>query len=122
MARQRSLFEVKIHSQNQQKISKSTQAIVPEGSWNILKRLSDSNSPQPWVPIEFNTGNKKPVRGYRLRNGFVTDTPYFINLFLKEHGTIEWRPILSCTDVNKCPRGFPNCDYCNIHKKSKKEL
>ena len=121
MARRRSLFEMKVPEElPKKKPDKTPTTKKPVSEWNVFVLTKDSTAPQPWVPIEFHTDCKKPVRGYRLRNGFITDTPYYVDKFFQSHKVIEWRPILSCADVNKCPQGFPNCDYCSIYKKSKR--
>lgn len=82
---------------------------------------SINKQPEDLRPILFNTRCKKPVTGYKLRNGYVTNTPYFIDKFKKENGYIEWKYVSYCASLSRCPNEFPNCINCKHNKEDKKK-
>lgn len=130
-----------LKSQRKQKSNKAFDAVIkPQGKVKAPKDLQQNSKvvekpvqpnteldsakwfrtpnklPDELRPIEFNTTHKKPVRGYRLRNGYITDTPYYVDMFKKRNGYIEWRYINYCTSLTKCPKEFPSCNGCKNNR------
>jgi len=97
----------------------STSKSITKADTTITWNRTINKQPDPLRPILFNTKCKKPVTGYKLRNGFITNTPYFINQFKKETGYVEWKYISYCTSLQRCPNGFPNCTICPHSKLQK---
>ena len=81
-----------------------------------------TNPPEEFRPLEFNSNYKNPIYGYKLPHGIITNTPYFLDKYRQEKGYIEWQYINGCSNLNKCPRGFPDCTNCAIYKRRIKEL
>lgn len=94
-------------------ISNIEQAVV-DSVWEVY---SLDNMPENFRPIEFKTARKQLVQGYKVPNGFITDTPYFVNESLRIYGHIQWRYIAGCTDLKNCPNEFPRCSICKLHTK-----
>jgi hypothetical protein len=82
----------------------------------------ETNKPEEFRPLEFNSNYKNPIYGYKLPHGIITNNPYYLNAYKKETGCIEWQYISGCNNLNKCPRGFPDCTNCEIYTKRQKEL
>ena len=82
----------------------------------------ETNKPQEFRPLEFNTNNKISVFGYKVPHGIITNAPYYIDKYRKENNVIEWQYISGCTNLSKCPREFPDCINCEIYQKRQKEL
>ena len=77
---------------------------------------SNNNPPAEFRPIEFNTNYKKPVRGFKIVGGYIVNTPYYLNKTNKANGYLEWKYISSCSTLDKCPNGFPDCENCDRRK------
>lgn len=82
----------------------------------------DSNPPEEFRPLEFNTNSKTPVFGYKVPHGIITNTPYYLDRYKKENNVIEWQYINGCINLSKCPKEFPDCTNCEIYQKRIKEL
>ena len=77
---------------------------------------TNTNPPTEFRPIEFNTDHKKPVRGFKIVGGYIVNTPYYLNKTNKANGYLEWKYISSCSTLDKCPNGFPDCENCGRRK------
>ena len=107
-----SLFNSPPKVENKPKNKSKTETKVSEPT--VLERWhkSNNNPPTDFRPVEFNTESKKPVRGFKTVGGYITNTPYYLNKSNKANGYLEWKYISSCSTLDKCPNGFPDCEHC----------
>ena len=111
MSKHENMKTEKIKNKTINKIN-SNSSISANNEWHSTK----NKLPNEFMPIEFNTEYTDIVTGYRIKNDYITDTPYYLNKFKKLNGYIEWRYISSCRNLESCPHEFPQCNYCNKNK------
>ena len=108
----KSKIEEKLQIESKTKQKSNISNVTNSTEWY---RTTD-RQPEELRPLIFNTTHKKPVVGYKLKYGYITNTPYFIDKFKKKHGYIEWKYIDGCMNLFKCPAKFPDCSVCKLSK------
>ena len=81
----------------------------------------NKTKPELLQPCEFcivdDKGNHLMFNAFIKEPGCtITNDPYKLVVLRKRYGNIYYKEIKTCSNVQECPEGFPNCENCKKKK------